>query len=266
LGRILRALERAGELSNTLVVVTSDNGMPFPGAKATMYEYGIHLPLAICWPDQVPGGRTVSDVVSFTDYAPTFLEAAGVAIPSAMTGRSLLPVLRKKQSGQVDPSRTFALSGRERHSHARFDNLGYPARALRTQQYLYIRNFEPERWPAGDPEGYHDIDASPTKTWMMKHRDDANVRGLFDVCFGKHGEEQLYDIRADSGCLRNLAATHDKVRKEMRAQLDSELTRLRDPRMSGNGHVWESYPRFSPMRPELGGFAEEGKYNPKYRR
>jgi uncharacterized sulfatase len=268
LGRIVRALERAGELSNTLIVVTADNGMPFPGAKATMFEYGIHAPLAVCWPDRVPGGRTISDLVSFADFAPTFLQAAGVRIPGAIAGKSLLPVLEQSKSGQVDTGRTFAISGRERHSHARFDNLGYPARALRTSQFLYIRNFEPDRWPAGDPEFYYDIDASPTKSFMLKHRDDPSVREKFAVCFGKNPAEQLFDIKADPGCTRNLAgsAAQESVRKQLRAQLERELTRLQDPRMHGRGDVWESYPRFSAMRPALGGFAEEGKYNPKYKR
>jgi len=78
LGRMLDLLEAAGELENTLVVVTSDNGMPFPRAKANLYEYGTHAPLAICWPARVKGGRVVNDLISFVDFAPTFLEAAGL--------------------------------------------------------------------------------------------------------------------------------------------------------------------------------------------
>ena len=70
---MLASLEKRGELANTLVIVTSDNGMPFPRAKANGYEYGIHLPLAISWPEQMPGGRTVSDLIQFIDFAPTHL-------------------------------------------------------------------------------------------------------------------------------------------------------------------------------------------------
>ena len=83
--------------------------------------------------------------------------------------------------------RPSALSGRERHSHSRFDNLGYPARAIRTARYLYIRNFKPERWPAGDPELYADIDNCPTKTYMMEHRDKHPRE--FQICFGKRPAE-----------------------------------------------------------------------------
>ncbi|MGC8792924.1 MAG: sulfatase family protein, partial [Bryobacteraceae bacterium] len=76
LARMLELLEKRGELENTVVVVTSDNGMSFPGAKATMYDYGIHVPLAIMWKAECPGGRVSDDLVSFADFAPTFLEAA----------------------------------------------------------------------------------------------------------------------------------------------------------------------------------------------
>lgn len=87
LGAMLDHLEKSGELANTLVVVTSDNGMAFPRAKATLYEYGIHLPLAVSWPERFKGGRVVEDLISFTGFAPTFLQAAGVSAPESMSGK-----------------------------------------------------------------------------------------------------------------------------------------------------------------------------------
>jgi len=266
LNRMLDLLEMRGELENTLVVITADNGMPFPRAKATMYEYGIHMPLAVCWPAVCKGGRKIDDLISFTDFAPTFLEAAGIPVPKVMTGKSFLDVLKSGKSGQVDPSRTWALSGRERHSHARFDNLGYPARALRTSQYLYVRNFKPDRWPAGDPEQFADVDNGPTKRYILEHRNDPKIKPYFEAGFGKHPAEELFDVRTDPGCMKNLAASpsHAAVLKQLREQLDKTLLAQRDPRLLGKGDIWETYPRFSPMRPELGGFAEQGKYNPKY--
>lgn len=266
LGRMLGAIKRAGESENTLVVVTSDNGMAFPRAKANMYEYGIHLPLAIMWPGQFPGLRRVDDLVSFTDFAPTFLEVAGVAAPPEITGRSLVNVLRESNSGTVDASRASALSGRERHSHARRDNLGYPARSIRTRQHLYIHNFAPDRYPAGDPEGYFDIDASPTKSWMLENRDKPEVKPLFDAAFGKYPAEQLYDVIADPACLHNLAGVseHAELQTSLAKELESALRAQGDPRVLGDGDVFESYPRHSPMRPQLGGFAEQGAYNPAF--
>ncbi len=266
LGRMLSLLEKRGELENTLVVVTADNGMPFPGSKATMYDYGIHLPLAMMWKAQAKGGRVSDDLISFADFAPTFLEAGGVEAPSSMVGRSLVPLLRSGGSGVIEKARGRIFSGRERHSHARFDNLGYPARAMRQGDYLYIWNMKPDRWPAGDPEFYADIDGGPAKDWMLAHRGEAAVAPLFDIGFGKRPEEQLFDVVKDPGCRNNLAqtATHAGTRKSMRAELERALTAQKDPRMLGRGDIWESYARYSPMRPQLGGFAEQGKVNPKY--
>ena len=208
----------------------------------------------------------MEDIVSFVDFAPTFLEAAGVKIPEVMTGRSLLNVLDSNRSGRVDPKRTSAYSGRERHSHARRDNLGYPTRALRTPDYLYIRNFAPDRWPAGDPEGFHDIDNGPSKEYVLAHRQQPEVRRFFELACAKRPAEELYDIRKDPGCTHNLAAApaHAAAKQRLAAEFDRTLTALKDPRLLGAGAIFESYPRYSPMRPELGGFAEQGKYNPAF--
>lgn len=259
LARMLDLLAKRGELDNTLVVVTADNGMSFPGAKATMYDYGIHLPLAIMLPSQAKGGRVLSDLVSFADFAPTFLDLAGLTPPAPFVGQSLLPLLRTNKS--LNRRRVF--SGRERHSHARRDNLGYPARALREGDHLYIWNMKPDRWPAGDPQGaYADIDAGPTKQWMMAHREHP----LFEHSFGLRPEEQLFNVTQDPGCLENLAPAQALLRQRLRATLEKELRAHGDPRLLDRGDIWESYPRHSPMRPELGGFAERGQYNPAYRR
>lgn len=261
LGRILDSVERSGEMANTLVVVCSDNGMSFPRAKANLYEHGIHLPLAMAWPKAVPGGRTIDDLVSFLDFAPTFLEAAGLPAGAAMSGRSLLAALKSNRSGKVDASRTSITAGRERHSHSRRDNLGYPSRALRTERYLYIRNFAPELWPAGDPPLYADIDNAPSKTLVVARADRFHTLAL-----GKRPGEELFDIQKDVACVENLAGrpAFGKVLEEHRTRLEAILRAEGDPRVLGTGSIFDSYPRHSPMRPELGGFAEQGKYNPAY--
>ncbi|MBK7927967.1 MAG: sulfatase [Bryobacterales bacterium] len=266
LGRMLDALEKSGELENTIVVVTADNGMSFPGAKATMKDFGWHVPLAVMGKGRFRGGRVSEDLVSFTDLAPTFLEAAGVARPAGMLGRSMLGLLGSTKSGVIDPKWDAVYAGRERHSHARRDNLGYPTRAVRTREHLYIRNFKPDLWMAGDPPKYHDIDDGPTKQWMMAHRDEAAVKPLFQAAFGKMPGEELYNVRQDAGCLRNLATEQPAVAAELRKRLEGELRRTGDSRITGKGDVWDSYPRHSPMRPELGGFAEQGKYNPAFQK
>lgn len=263
LGRMIESISKAGELENTLIVVCADNGMSFPRAKANLYEYGIHLPLAMAWPKAVPGGRKVDDLVSFRDFAPTFLEAAGLAKHGDMAGQSVLPLLRSRKQGQVDAARTWITAGRERHSHARRDNLGYPCRALRTRQYLYIRNFAPELWPAGDPPFFADIDNGPSKTVVVGRKDR-----FYELSLGKRPEEELFDINRDPACLRNLAgeAAHGKTLASLRRRLTEVLKAEGDPRALGTGAIFDSYPRYSPMRSALGGFAEEGKYNPAFQR
>ena len=282
LQKIIDILEAAGELDNTVIVVTADNGMPFPHAKANLQEFGIHVPLAICGPS-IPGNRRVDDLVSFLDLAPTFLEMAGAGGMEAVVGKSLLPLLYSDASGIVDTTRKFILAGRERHTHARPDNLGYPARAIRTEDYLYIRNFKPERWPVGDPpppeslpdpenpdlnasvHGYEDIDDSPTKEGMISGRQRWSM--LFRSAFGKRPEEQLYDIRSDPWCLKDLSTVPEyaPVTKTLRETLMYELRRHQDPRVTDRGDVFDSYPRFGGMR-LFDGFRTRGEYNEMYRK
>ncbi|UCH11802.1 MAG: sulfatase [Fidelibacterota bacterium] len=267
LARMLQILEDLGELDQTLLIVTSDNGMPFPRAKANLYEYGTHMPLAIRWGDRIRGGRTVDDLVSFIDLAPTFLEAAGLETPPTMTGRSLMKILDSSRSGRIDPEREYVLTGRERHTHTRPDNLGYPSRALRTAEYLYICNFKPDRWPAGDPPGYHDIDDydSPSKAALIENVEEEEAQRLFDLAIGKRPAEELYAVENDPGCLHNLAddLAYERIRDNLHAELERVLTAQGDPRVLGYGDIFESYPRFNRMR-DLEGFKEYGKYNPKF--
>ena len=261
LGQALQILEETGELENTIVVATSDNGMPFPRAKANLYEFGTHVPMAVMWPAAVKAGRTTDALVSFIDLGPTFLAAAGVSIPDTMTGRGFLPLLTENAAAPRD----CVLTGRERHTHARYDNLGYPSRAIRTDEFLYIRNFKPERWPAGTPDQFHDIDGSPTKSLLLENRDE--YARYFEMAVGKRPEEELFAIKEDPYCLNNLAGTPEyaEVQQKLSSRLMELLRGQGDPRALGAGDIFESYPRVSHMRPELGGFAERGEYNPKYR-
>jgi uncharacterized sulfatase len=265
LGRMIKKLEEIGELNNTIIVVTSDNGMPFPRAKANMYEYGFHMPMAIRWGNQVNGGRVVDDLVSLTDLAPTFLEIAGVQHPSEisgeypMIGRSLVNILKSKESGIVDPSRKAIFGGRERHSSSRWNNLTYPQRALRTQDYLYIKNFKPERWPAGDPErydeqgnlvpGYHDIDDF-MESYVYANREDAEGKKYFEWAVAKRPMEELFDIKSDPACLNNLVEVpeYEEILITHRVMLQERLEQTGDPRVTGNGDIWEEYIRYSPIR------------------
>lgn len=249
-GQMIRLLEHMGKLDNTLVVITSDNGMPFPRAKANLYDYGTRLPLAVRWPAQVKPGRIIDDFISFTDYAPTFLETAGLKPPADMTGRSFLDLLTSDEAGRVDPARDKVFTGRERHAWCRADGLGYPCRAVRTERFLYVRNFEPDRWPAGDPDAFGDIDDSPTKAYMKAESQAKRIDNLFRLAFEKRPAEELYDLREDPAQMQNVA-TLDKyadAKKTLRAQLDRWMAGMKDPRASGLGDEWDRYPYYGARR------------------
>ncbi len=250
LGRMLAALERRGLLENTLVVVTADNGMPFPHSKGQTYRDSNHLPLAVMWKAALRApGRTVTDYVSFIDLAPTFLEVAGVAWETSgmapAQGRSLTDVLFAEQGGRVVPARDHVLIGRERNDIGRPGDAGYPVRGIVSDDTLYLHNFEPARWPACNPEtGYLDVDGSPTKTEVLNARGSPATRGYWQACFGVRGAEELYDLTGDPDCLSNLAG-QDGSRKrqaELKARLFEELARQGDPRASGQGKVFDDYP------------------------
>jgi uncharacterized sulfatase len=239
---VLAALEKSGRMANTLIVATSDNGMPFPRGKATLYEYGSHMPLAVRWPaGHVAAGRTVADYVSLMDLCPTFLDAAGVIPPAETVGRSLVPLLAADKSGQIDPTRDRVYLGNERHANVRAERVGYPRRAVRTADFLYVRNFEPARWPAGDPPKFGDVDPSNGRTgddlskdFLLAHRDDPRYKPLFDAAFGKEPAEELYDLKADPSELHNVAddPKYADAKSKLRADLDKHLEATHDPRAS----------------------------------
>jgi N-sulfoglucosamine sulfohydrolase len=249
LAKILTKLEAIGELDNTLIVVTSDNGMPFPRSKVNLYDPGVRMPLAIRWPQQVKGGRVVDDFVWHIDFAPTFLEAAGVAVPAGFSGHSLLALLKSGRSGRVEPARDRAFAALERHTWCRPGGATYPIRSLRTFDYLYLRNFEPDRWPTGGPEflssnkTFHgDVDGGPTKEFMEDPANQKKYAREFALCYGKRPLEELYDVRLDPEEVRNLAADpgYAKVKEKLWRELRSYLEQTGDPRMAGLD-PWQEY-------------------------
>lgn len=246
---VLRNLELSGRAENTIVVITSDNGMPFPRSKANLYDTGTHMPLVISWPARIRSRRKVDCVVSQTDLAPTFLEAAGLRVPSDMTGQSLLSLL-------VDGrplNREEVFIEKERHVNCRQGNLGYPCRAVRTKEYLYIRNFCPERWPAGDPKmwvavgDFGDIDTSPSKRVLLERRDDPKIKRFFDLATAKRPAEELYDLKKDPWTVRNIADDPEcsEVKKDLSHRLKTWMEKTEDPRATNpNDDRWDKYPYF----------------------
>ncbi|HEY1599301.1 MAG TPA: sulfatase [Pirellulales bacterium] len=238
-GRAIAVLEAAGELDNTLIVITSDHGMPFPRVKGQIYEDGFHLPLAIRWGKRVPAGRVIDDFINVRDFAPTFLAAAGLPPSSQMSGRSFLETLTSDKSGLVDPQRTVMLIGKERHDLGRPHDEGYPVRAIRTPEYLFVHNFEPDRWPACNPEtGLGNCDDGPTKTLLVETRGR-----YYDLAFGKRPAEELYRVADDPACLHNLATDpkHQDALRALRSRLETMLRAEEDPRTLGQGAIFDAY-------------------------
>lgn len=242
--KALATLEAMNVLDNTIVVMTGDHGMPFPRCKGNLYDCGARVPMAVRWPGKVPAARVVTDFVSTTDLAPTFLEAAGVAIPDAMTGKSWINILTSKRSGRVEPARDHVLTGKERHVPCQEgdDSGGTPMRAIRTDQYLLIHNYRPDRWPAGTPNHAKayipgcwlgDCDNGPTKTYMVDNQDKDEDHGRkYDLAFAKRPEWELYDMSNDPQQLANVAgdAQYGEVKTQLAQRLKSALVSSSDPR------------------------------------
>ena len=253
-GVLMDRLKEIGELDHTIVVISGDHGMPgVPSGKCNLYDHGVSVALVV----RMPGGkagRVVDDLVRLPDLAPTFMEIGGVKPPENLYGRSLLPLLQSDQSGQIDPSRTWAVTGRERHvAKAREGNLPYPMRALHTKDFVYIRNFKPDRWPMGSPGqvtetsepsqddlehntfvAFADMDGSPTKAWLVQHRHDSEWRWLYELAFGKRPMEELYDLRTDPDMINNIAdeSKYAETKQQMSTQLMKILQEAKDPRVS----------------------------------
>ena len=255
--RAIATLEKRGLLENTIVVVTSDHGMPFPRAKASLYDLGSRVPLAIRWPEGIEGpGRVVDSLVNLSDLAPTFLNAAGLKPPGMMSARSIMDIF----SNDETILRDAAFIAMERHDGCRAGGKGYPCRAIRTANYVYIYNFEPTRWPSGSPDPtvcaraipFGEVDSSPTKTYMMDYSNRYGVAHLAELAFGMRPREELYDIEKDPHQMNNLAGAmgYEDIQKEMRDRLRSHLVDTKDPRIVGGKVDWDYYPYYGRIRTE----------------
>ena len=261
LGKIIASLDAAGELDNTLIIVTADNGMPMPRAKSNGYDFGIHVPLSIRWGKNSSQSKIIDEPVGFVDLSATIVEAAGLDVPEQFVGTSLLGLL----NGDVDKLDydRAVFSGRERHSSSRYQNLSYPQRMMRSGDYLIIWNARPELDPAGQPQSivdgelsaphsaYFDIDDSMIKRELIARRDDFYIGPFFHLAVDKRPEWQFFNVTDDPNCLTDLAddPEHSRIAGEYKNQLTETLTATGDPRALGYGHVWEDYPRTrGPMR------------------
>ncbi len=248
----IEELRRIGELENTIIIVTADNGMAFPHAKANCYDDGIHVPLAICWGNKIKSSQVIDALVSTINIAPTIYDATGIKTSNPLSGFSMLPLMQgKKKNYNVNT----VYAGRERHSYARYNNSGYPVRAVRWSNYLLIHNFRYNLWPAGDPKvfngknalenAYLDIDNCPSKTFLIENDKETDIKPYFDAAVAKRPEFELFDLSKDRSCMNNVAGDkkYAKILTKMEKMLQNKLVETNDTRIGNNPEIWETYPR-----------------------
>ena len=168
-----------------------------------------------------------------------------------MTGASLLPIVGKETENEKP--RDFVVLARERHAFVRQEGLGYPGRAIRTQDFLYIKNYEASRWPGGDPPLYGDVDPymlnypGPAKFYILKNKDNPKVKPMFDLAFAKRPTEELFDVVNDPDQLRNLAndPKYKSVKEELAGKMIAYLVETNDPRETGGKIIWDNTDYFS---------------------
>jgi N-sulfoglucosamine sulfohydrolase len=250
---IIDELKKIGELDNTLLVISGDHGAPgFPRGKTNCYDFGSRVLFAARWPGHIKPGQIITKPISLIDLAPTFLAAAGLKPEEGTNGQNLLPALSEGDHAKL---RGWALIGRETHVNTARGGLPYPTRALRTEDYLMVVNFAPDRAPMGDPLklndpepptyqqlenstrlAFGDVDAGPTKAWMIKHRDDPKYRRQWELGFGLRPREEFYDLNSDPHQINNLAnnKAYDAIRNALRGLLMDELRKNEDPRLQGD--------------------------------
>jgi len=214
LGKVIEYLRSSGRYDQTLIIYISDNGIPFPGAKTTIYDSGVHLPMIINAPTIKNTGIVNNAMISFIDLMPTILDWTDSKGPEyELPGRSFLPIIDQENApgwDEVYQSHTF-------HEITMY----YPMRAVRTRQYKYINNLFPElEYPFA-------TDLFISKTWqgiLDRKSEFMGKRKVRDYLL--RPAEELYDIIKDPVEAKNLAndpAFHDvleKMRKKLRLMRD----------------------------------------------
>lgn len=240
-GNLLAVLKKTGHADNTIVIVTSDHGMPFPRVKGHTYDDAHRVPFIVHWPGVTKSTRRVADLITLTDLAPTFFDIFGVKADMEFTGHSMVDLFRDKPRIE----RPFVIIGRERNdvnTRPGYPNgAGYPARGIRMGDHLYIYNFKPDRWPCGNPDmGLRDTDNSPTKRFVI---DLGQGDKFWEHSFGKRPSAQLFNVVKDPDCVSNLASKTDTadLEKQLRDTLMAELKRQNDPRVLGKGETFDNY-------------------------
>jgi arylsulfatase A-like enzyme len=210
-GLVLNALDETGMSDETLVIFTTDHGMPFPGAKATLFDRGLGVMLIMRGPYPFDGGRVIDSLVSHIDLFPTVCEFIGLARPEFLQGVSLLPLLH----GDVRAVREEIFAGST--WHAAYE----PQRAIRTTRYKYIRRWGDKRTPV-----LPNTDDGPSKDLLVR----------YGWAEREIPPDQLFDLVFDPNEANNLAAdpSHEDILAELRERLERWMRETDDPLLAGH--------------------------------
>jgi N-sulfoglucosamine sulfohydrolase len=217
-GAVLQVLKDTKHLDDTLVIFLSDNGIPFPGAKTTLYDAGVHLPLIVRAPSQKSKGVVNDAMASWTDIAPTILDWAGVKPAAAMGGKSLLPILEKEDA----KDREVVFGSHQFHEITMY----YPMRMVRTRTHKLIVNLaHPLPFPSAS-------DLYNSGTWQgILNRNDTMVGRRSREAFEHRPREEMFDLAKDPDELKNVAAdpAYADTLKELKARLHDWQVATKDP-------------------------------------
>jgi N-sulfoglucosamine sulfohydrolase len=226
---MIEHLKEIGELDNTIIIATADNGayLPVDGkylGKASPYEYGVHVPLAIMWPEKIQSSRVVEDFVSFADIAPTLLEAANIEVPVGMTGDSLTTIFNSTDSGMIE-NRDFMRTGLEWHGE--FDPVSRSTRSIRKANYSYLVR-------------YNNVD------------DQGELLSNAELTIP--ASEEFYDLTTDPWQLNNLIddPKHKQTLEKMRQLYVDSGQSMNDPRVTGEMDLFRKMRQYVQKRKKDG--------------
>jgi len=217
--RVLDIIKERAGLDNTLIIFTGDNGMAFPSGKGNLHDPGLNVPLIAWWPGFIKPGGDSRALISGEDVAPTCLEAVGLKVPTRISGKSFLPLLR----GQPYEPRKHIFAERGPHGGATFtadvsaSGVDY-SRAVRSDRYKLIYNVTPSH-------RYAPVDSVGDPGWqaIIKAHEDKQLASEFETLWftSPRAVYELYDLENDPSELRNLAGQPDM--KDTEHQLKEAL-------------------------------------------
>ena len=220
---VIDIVKSRGEADNTIVIFMGDNGFAFPHGKGSLYDLGLNVPMLVRWPGRVKPGAVTSELISGEDLAPTMLEAAGIAAPNQMSGRSFLKLLR----GEAHQERKYIFAQRGQHGGSTFDentkSSGFDlSRCVRSARYKLIYNCTPY-------QQYQPVDSANDSGWkqIVEAHKAGKLPARFERVWFTHPRPifELYDVEKDPAEMDNLAGKTDyaSIEHELKVALQEKM-------------------------------------------